>query len=121
MATNAMVDAAAATVPAPFGPLTRVTNMNTLPTPNDDFNIEFNTAVTGIKVFMSYNELIKPNVRNRILNQLGINADVERLKSWIGTMNTAAVAMTLPHDYNDWKTLFNNHLANRRNPYRGRL
>jgi hypothetical protein len=58
--TNAEVDTAAAAVPAPYGPLTRVTNLDDdLPTPNDTFLIEL-TDQDDNTVYAHYYELTDP-------------------------------------------------------------
>lgn len=53
---NAAIDALAAAVAAPYGPLTRVTDLTTLPTPNDRALMEF-TDAAGHTLFMRYEEL----------------------------------------------------------------
>ncbi len=54
--SNGTVDTAAAAVPAPYGPLTRVTDMSTLPTPNDRFKIEL-TDQNSNTIYARYEEL----------------------------------------------------------------
>lgn len=58
--TNTNVDTAAASVPGPYGPLTRKTNMSNLPTPNDRYKIELEDQ-NGNKIVCRYEELTDPD------------------------------------------------------------
>lgn len=55
--SNANIDALAAAVPAPYGPLTRVTDMATLPTPNGDRFITLTTDTLNVPVRLRAYEL----------------------------------------------------------------
>lgn len=54
--TNAAVGVLAAAVPAPYGPLTRVTDVEAFGSPNVDVKIEF-TDTLGSKVYLTWAQL----------------------------------------------------------------
>lgn len=54
--TNAQVNTAAAAVPGPYGPLTRVTDVEALPQPNDQFFIELTDQNSNV-IRVHYYEL----------------------------------------------------------------
>jgi hypothetical protein len=106
MATNGQFDTEAAAAPAPVGPLTRVTDVTTLPTPNEDIQIEFTSAISGVTVWMSYNEITDDDQRDAILARAGnFQAVIEAFQTALGTYNTAVQALSLPHTLEDWKTV----------------
>jgi PKD repeat protein len=77
--TNAQVDAAAAAVVAPYGPLTRVSDVETFPTPNSNIKIEFTSALSET-VYLTYDELVDTQLVTKILESQhavrGVNAQM---------------------------------------------
>src|SRR5688572_2095411 len=75
--TNAQVDAAAAAVVAPYGPLTRVSDVESFPTPNSNIEIEFTSALS-VTVYLTYDEMVDTQIVDRILETQhsvrGVNA-----------------------------------------------
>lgn len=103
--TNFQVDVVASGVTGIYGPVSRVTNMSTLPTPNENIGIEFTTAL-GDTVFMTYEQLTNLNVRNRILGQSGgVNERVQDLKTGVATVYDITNALTAPHTYEELVTV----------------
>lgn len=106
--TNAQVNTLAAAVASPYGPLVRVTNMDDLPDPNADIKIHFTTAVAGVEVDATYNEMNDADVQAAIIAQaFNEQADIQGFKAALATYATAVAAMTLPHTYADYKTIYN--------------
>jgi hypothetical protein len=104
--TNANVDTGAAAIAAPYGPLTRVTDITTLATPNSDLRLEFTTALSTT-VYMTYDELVDADMSEGILAQHFNFQDVlEQAVVLIDTLNTAAAALVLPHTYANWKDIW---------------
>jgi hypothetical protein len=103
--TNGNIDTAAAAVPAPFGPLTRVTSVADLPTPNSEITLEL-TAATGETVYMTYEQLQDADVVQRILSYAtGLQYKTQEIIDTIETINTAAQALTAPYTYAEYKAL----------------
>lgn len=99
--TNLQVNIIASGVGAPHGPLTKVTDMSTLPTPNENHSIEFTTAL-GDTAYMSYEQLSTAAVRTRILEQSsGVEARVARIKAGVAAMYAVTNAFSSPHTYAD--------------------
>ena len=99
--TNLQVDIIASGVAAPYGALTRVTDMGDLPTPNENIDIEFTTAL-GDTAFMTYEQLSTSAIRTRILEQSApIEARVARIKTAVAAMYAVTNAMSSPHTYED--------------------
>lgn len=106
--SNATVDTAAAAVGAPYGPLTRVTDMDTLPTPNSQHKIAFTSNVGSTPVEMTYEELLITGVRDRILEQAHNWTDVVRkFGAAIDGLDTLWTAMSAPHTFADYQSLQN--------------
>lgn len=106
-AIAAKVDELAAAVPAAnYGPLTRLTPVTAMPsTTKDATRIEF-TNKNGESVWLRYSELATAAIRNsELLEQAGIDGKVQSLISKISTINTAAQAMSQPHDEDDYNDL----------------
>lgn len=105
--TNAAVDSLAGDIDAPYGPLVRVTNMDELPVPNDNIKLDFTTAVSGVTVSMTYNELadelVAADIIAQAFNQQGV---LEAFATALDTYNTAIQALSLPHTYADFKTAY---------------
>lgn len=102
--TNSQVNTAAAAVPSPYGPFTRVTDMTTLPVPNDMIQIEL-VDNNGNTISMSYNELAdavavqaalakaygKQYVLHALINQVnGINTTLQTIRNSNGQGYTDA-------------------------------
>lgn len=104
MATNAEVDTLASAISAPYGPLVRQTNMSDLPTPNGDIKILFETAVSGVTLYMTYNELANEDVADAIIAQaFNFQKKIDDFQTDLDTYNTAVQALALPHTYTDFK------------------
>lgn len=110
--SNATVDTAAAAVPAPYGPLTRVTDVTTLPTPNSEQIIEFTTDGSSpamgevFTVYMSYTQLTTAAIRDRILAYAaGIAGQTLSLIDRIDAVNTIAAAITAPYTLAEYQQL----------------
>lgn len=111
--SNATVDTAAAAVPAPYGPLTRVTDLDALGiNPDSEVVIEFTTDGSApamgevFTVRMSYSELTNTAIRDRILEYTaGVANNVLSLIDRIDTVNTAAAALTAPYTEANYATL----------------
>lgn len=105
--SNATVDTAAAAVASPYGPLTRVTDLTLLATPNYQTSIEFTTSL-GQHVWLTWEQLANTTLTVKLLKQFsGHEALVRGLKTRIGAVNTTAAAMSSPYDYDDYQTLIN--------------
>lgn len=106
--TNAQVDTLAAAIAAPYGPLTRVTDIEaaTVPTPNSGLRIEFTSAIDDTPVWASFDELSSLANRAIILEAAhGFEAIINDMKTAIDELDTIATAMTSPHTYADYETL----------------
>lgn len=91
--TNANVDALANNVAAPYGPLERVTNMSTLPTPNRSFRIQF-TDTLGNTVEATYDQLLDTQAMERqVALGEGLNYRMHKLITDVETINTALQAV----------------------------
>jgi PKD repeat protein len=55
--TNAQVDTGAAAIVAPYGPLTRVSDVEAFATPNSNIEIQFTSALS-VTVYLTYEQLI---------------------------------------------------------------
>lgn len=103
---NSDVDTAAAAVPSPYGPLTRVSDVEQYPEGNSNQQIEFTSNVGATVLFMSYDQLMNTDVRNRLLHQAHPDDwAVRELKTAINALNTKVNAMSAPYDYADYKDL----------------
>ncbi len=91
--TNTQVNTAAAAVPAPYGPFTRITDLNILPVPNDMHNIQF-TDANGKNVYMTYAELTNATMRNeRVAEVYGFEYVLHDLINKVAAINTSLQAM----------------------------
>src|SRR5689334_11033654 len=91
--TNTDVNTAAAAVPGPYGPFTRVTDMAVQPVPNDTVKIEL-TDNNGKKLFMTYAELTTTALRNkRIAEVYGYEYVLHALINQVASINTTLQAM----------------------------
>lgn len=114
MATNSQVDTAAAAVPAPAGPLTRVTDLDAMNISyNQDISLQFTTdgsapALGAVyTVYLTYNELVDADlVIKRLKEQIGIPYTMYDFIDRLDTINTAAQALTPPYTDTMWKTLW---------------
>lgn len=105
--TNFNVDTVASGIGGIYGPLSRLTNMGSLPVPNENHSIQFVTAL-GNHVFMSYEQLTTTAVRNRILGQAGgINENVQDLKTAVAAVYAITNAFSAPHTYDDYVAAIN--------------
>lgn len=105
--TNFQVDVIASTIAAPYGPIVRVTDMEDLPVPNENRDIEFTMAATvdSLPVTMSYEQLATASVRNRILAQFaGVQGLAEELIADVAAAYAVTNALSAPHTYEDYKT-----------------
>ena len=102
--TNAQVDTAAGAVAAGAGgPLTRVSDVETFPTPNSEQNIELTTAV-GATVYATYVELgLAGVIAAKIASAEGNSRRLHGVKTAINTLDTTMDAYALPHTYAEWK------------------
>lgn len=106
--TNFQVDSRASHIDIvePYNPLTRVTDMSTLASPNENTTIEFTLPAEagGGSVFMSYEQLLSANVANRIAAQASkITGLYEELKADVAVVYALTNAATAPHTYADYK------------------
>ena len=104
--TNDLVDSAAVDVAAPYGPLVRVTNMASLPSPNRDYVIEL-TDTRGVKVFATYEQLKDAQAIDRqVALAEGLNYRLHDLIGDVETINTALQAIKLaaggPYTQANW-------------------
>lgn len=91
--TNGQVDTAAAAVPTPYGPFTRVTDLLTQPTPNDMFKIQF-TDANGKTIYMTYADVTTTAVRNkRIAEVYGYQYVLHALIAQVDAINTSLQAV----------------------------
>lgn len=103
---NTTIDALAATVPAPFGPLTRVDDVGLAPSPNSGVRLDFTTALGGT-VLLSYDELRNPDLVQDRVNQSDpwthqvskIITDSDGLDALITSVGSA------PYTYEDYQSL----------------
>lgn len=106
--TNAQVDVLAAAIAAPYGPLVRVTDLDTdSPDPNKDFKILFDTAVSGVQVELTYHELNDADIAAAVIAQaFNFQDKLEAIIADLDTLNTTAQALALPHTPADYKTVY---------------
>jgi len=110
--TNGDLDTLAAAVPAPYGPLTRVTSVASLPTPNSAHRIEFTTQYS-VSVFLSYDDLQNDALVEKVLSQAhDYTSVVGRMKDAITGLDALADTMTAPHTYADYQSLTDYFRAN---------
>jgi hypothetical protein len=64
--TNGNIDTACAAVPAPYGPLVRVTSVTGGPTPNSEIALELTSAL-GVTVHMTFEQLEDADIRLSLL------------------------------------------------------
>ena len=100
--TNANIDALAGAVPAPYGPLTRVTDMDALGyIPNSDRPIAFTSNVSTTAVSMSYDQLADVRTRDEILKEAhskrNINGEFDEMVKAIAVLYAYTSSMSLPH------------------------
>lgn len=102
--TNANVDTLASAVAAPFGPLTRVSDVEAFPTPNSEIDIEFTDAL-GNTLFMTYEQLQISGVVDRILAQ--VNGEDWIMEETLATLDALVTTMTgyagPPYSYAQYK------------------
>lgn len=107
----AVIDDFAASIVAPYGPLTRVTPVASLginASNARDVPIVFTLAspYNTETVSLTYNELKSATLVNgRLQGAAGSQFLVNRLKTQIGALNTLADAMTAPHTEADYASL----------------
>lgn len=112
--TNFQLDVLASGVTGIHGPLTRVGSLTGLPTPNENMQIEFTTALDD-SVLLSYEQLTNLNVLNRLLGQAGgIHERVEDLKTAIAAVYAVSNAKSAPHTYEDYVDIITVLRANNR-------
>lgn len=104
--TNALVDALANNVPAPFGPLERVTDMTTVNAPTGSFKIEL-TDTRGVTVTATYEQLKDTQAMERqVAMAEGRNYQMNKLIADVNTINTALQADYQsdggPYTQQDW-------------------
>ena len=95
--TNGQIDTLAAAVAAPYGPLTRVTDVADLPEPNSEIKLEFTSALTQT-VYLTVEEMqIAGILADRLLTQHGhvgvtraISAAIDAIDVVNETIKTAA-------------------------------
>lgn len=89
--TNATFDTAAAAAPAPYGPLTRVGDLDATPTisPNSDVEVEC-TSAASVTLFISYEQLNGDTVqRDMIIKEAhGVNAHIQDFEDLVTALNT---------------------------------
>lgn len=98
--TNTDVDNAIAALPSMLGtPITRVTDVTTLPTPNSNIKLEFSTTNIGDgHVWITYEELLNFQIVERLLKQVaGVTYRVEKLKEGITVAYAYVSGLTAPH------------------------
>ena len=103
--SNATIDTAAAAVPSPYGPLTRVTDVADLPEPNSEIRLEFTSALSET-VYATYAELIIPamilQINQRAHDWTAVVAD---LKTALNELDVLVDAMATPHTYEDYQAI----------------
>lgn len=99
---NATVDTAAGLIAAPYGPLTRVTDAEALPTPNSEMELDFTLVApyTAYHVSLSYEQLQSAAITLRKCREaVGESAIVEDLVFDVDALNDTLAALTGPHTY----------------------
>lgn len=111
MATNATIDAAAALFPAPYGPLTRITDLDALDLdPNDDVNLLFETDDTVLgavyEVYLSANELSDTDWAEQLIGQqIGTPAQVLSLVDRIVALEAVVSALVPPYTVENYRDI----------------
>lgn len=93
--SNATFAAACAAVPGPFGPLTRVGDLEaaTVPVPNSHIRFAV-TGQGGLAFYISYDEMSRAGVRNDVLREAyGLPYIVNELKTFIEVLYNASLQM----------------------------
>lgn len=104
---NTQVDALAAAVATPYGPLTRDSGSDytAMPVPNSNIRGKF-TSAFSVVVYLSPEELENPGLTNAFLERAhSWTAVVADFKTAITGLNTLASGMSTPHEYADYVTL----------------
>lgn len=109
MASNATIDTAAAAVAGPYGPLTRVSDVDAdFPTPNGNIRIKFTSNIGSTVVYLTYNQLLDAHVTLRILEQAhSMTKRVQDIKTEISDAYAVTNAFSVPHTYADLKAAWN--------------
>jgi hypothetical protein len=96
--TNAQFDTACAAVPAPFGPLTRVSDLETAPTVAPNSHIAYETtSAADVTVWISYEDLATTVRRNDIIKDAhGVNAYLYDLSVLVDALDD--IMSTAPYD-----------------------
>lgn len=109
--TNAQVNALCAAVPGPYGPLTRVTDLLTLPNDNSNMLLEF-TDTRGTRMYMRYAELADVDARTKIIAEAeGINYMAHHIITEVDDINDDLQALLLvaggPYTPETFRTIVN--------------
>ena len=108
--TNATFDVAAAAVPAPYGPLTRVDDLESTPTysPNSHIGVRV-TSAAGVAFEISYADLTASNVvRDQYIKEAhGVQGKLQDLADWAAQLNavlnnTAFDPLAAPDHFWQW-------------------
>jgi HPt (histidine-containing phosphotransfer) domain-containing protein len=96
--TNAEIDTAAAAVAAPYGPLTRVTDVEALPEPNSEIQIQFTMASSIGTVYLTWEQMENADQLLALLKKAaGVTAIVQDIKTAIDALDTTMGAYAVPH------------------------
>lgn len=100
---NTDVDTACAAVSTPFGPFTRVSDVEAFPVPNSDQEITVTTAL-GDTLTITYEKLLYDDAAVAAAKRVasGYTATVEDWKALIAAEKTALDALTAPHTYAEY-------------------
>jgi hypothetical protein len=110
--TNAQFNTAVGLVPGPFGPLTRVGNLEAADVPQPNSHIRFAVTGQGGKAFfISYDELSRPDVRDDVIREAyGLGYIINDLKDFAEILNASAARLNVltstPEQYRDTFNLF---------------
>lgn len=107
--TNANINALAAATPAPYGPLVRVTDVATLPTPNSEIALELTSAL-GVHVFLTFEQLEDADIRLSLLKSAhGGVATTRAISAAIDAIDTVNEVVKAGGDFDqaDYTALMN--------------
>jgi len=110
--TNANIDTLAAAVPGPYGPLTRVSDLDTdyKFDDNGDVHLEFTSAVSSTPVFATRNQLADADRLSQILvnahSGSGVNGGLDAIYNVVSSVAAYLKAAALPYTAQDRATVF---------------
>lgn len=97
--SNGTVDGLAAAVPAPYGPLVRVTSAANLPTPNSEITWEF-TSDLGVTVYLTIEQLEDADIALNLMKAAhGVVANARALSAAIDAIDVVNETVKSGGDY----------------------